>query len=66
VSTWLRAFICEMTPFSTVETPPVCWILSCSLCSRCPLDTLIPNVGGLEVVVARSKLMLRSLESLTN
>jgi hypothetical protein len=62
----LRASICEMTPFSIVEAPSVCWILSSSLCSRWPLHTLIPRVGRLEIVVARSELMLRSLESLTN
>jgi hypothetical protein len=66
VSTWLRAGICKMTPFSTVEASSVCWILRCSLCVGLPLHTLISSVGRLEVVAARSELTLRSLESLTN
>jgi hypothetical protein len=66
VSTWLRAGICKMTPFSIVEASSVCWILRCSLCGGLPLHTLISRVGRLEVVAARSELTLRSLESLTN
>jgi hypothetical protein len=66
MSRWLRASICEITPFSIVETLLVYWILSCSLCGEWPLHTLIPKVGKLEVVVVRSKLTLRSLESLAN
>jgi hypothetical protein len=64
--TWLKASICEMTPFSTVDTTSVCLILSCSHCGGWPLHTLIPRVGKLEVVVARSELTLRSLKSLTD
>jgi hypothetical protein len=66
VSTWLRASICKMTPFSIVEAPSVRWILSCSLCGGLPLHTLISRVGRLEVVFARSELTLRSLKPLTN
>jgi hypothetical protein len=66
VSTWLRARICEITPFSIVEAPFVHWILSYNLRGGLPLHTLIPRVGRLEVVVARSELTLRSLKSLTN
>jgi hypothetical protein len=60
-SMWLRVSNCEMTLFSTVDTPSVCWILSCSLCGEWPLHTMIPEVGILEVVVARGELPLRSL-----
>jgi hypothetical protein len=66
VSMWLRASICEMTPFSTVDAPSIHWILSCSLCGGLPLHTLISMVGRLEHVVVRSELTLRSLKSLTN
>jgi hypothetical protein len=66
VSTWLRASIFEMTPFSIVEAPSVYWILSRTLGGWWPLHTLTPRVGRLEVVAARSELALRSLESLTN
>jgi hypothetical protein len=65
-STWLRANICKMTPFSLVEAPSVHWILSYSLCGGLPLHTLISRIGRLEVVDVRNELSLRSLESLTN
>jgi hypothetical protein len=55
-----------MTPFSTVEAPSVYWILIYTQGGRWPLHTPISGVGRLEVVVARSELTLRSLESLTN
>jgi hypothetical protein len=66
MSMWLRTSVCEMTHLSIVETPSVCWILSCSLCGVLPLHTLISRVGRLEVVATRSELTLRSPKSFTN